>query len=199
MTGNRPGAGAFVAVVGPSGAGKDTLIAEARRTLAGDAGLVFVRRVVTRPSGAFEDHDTVAEEAFTRLEAERAFALSWRAHGLAYGVPVATVAVVASGAVAVCNLSRAAIAAARVRFRRTVTVLVTAPDEVIAARLAARGRESAAEAGRRLAREATLQAGAVEFVIVNAGSPAEGGEKLVACLREIRTALPAEASVSARA
>ncbi|MEJ0097131.1 MAG: phosphonate metabolism protein/1,5-bisphosphokinase (PRPP-forming) PhnN [Bauldia sp.] len=178
--------GAFVAIVGPSGAGKDTLIAEARRTLAGDGGFVFVRRVVTRPSGTFEEHDTVGDTEFARLEAAGAFALSWRAHGLAYGVPSATMAAVEQGAVAVSNLSRAAISAARSRFARVVTILITAPDEVIAARLAARGRETATAAASRLAREATLPThGASDFLILNDGSPLEGGGKLVACLRRI--------------
>jgi len=42
--------GAFVAVVGPSGAGKDTLIAHARDALAGEPQVEFVRRVITRRS-----------------------------------------------------------------------------------------------------------------------------------------------------
>jgi ribose 1,5-bisphosphokinase len=57
--------GAFVAVVGPSGAGKDTLIAHARSALAGEPQIDFVRRVITRPSdGQTEDHDTLADAEF---------------------------------------------------------------------------------------------------------------------------------------
>ena len=97
--------GAFVVVVGPSGAGKDTLLAHARTALAADPHFVFVRRVVTRPPGPFEDHDTMSETEFARREAEGAFALSWRAHGLLYGVPLATLDAVKGGKLGVFPMS----------------------------------------------------------------------------------------------
>ena len=54
--------GALVAVVGPSGAGKDTLIAHAKAALGDEPQVDFVRRCVTRPSdGQTEDHDTLAD------------------------------------------------------------------------------------------------------------------------------------------
>ena len=57
--------GAFVAVVGPSGAGKDTLIAHARAALADEPQVEFVRRVITRlADGETEDHDTLTDAAF---------------------------------------------------------------------------------------------------------------------------------------
>ena len=82
--------GAFVAVVGPSGAGKDTLIGYAKARLAekGRGRFHFVRRVITRAAdGSTEDHDTLSPMAFERAEADGAFALSWEAHGLCYGLP----------------------------------------------------------------------------------------------------------------
>ncbi len=70
--------GAFVAVVGPSGAGKDTLIAHAKAALADEPPVEFVRRVITRPSdGATEDHDTLTEAEFLEALANGAFALAW--------------------------------------------------------------------------------------------------------------------------
>ncbi|TIW17524.1 MAG: phosphonate metabolism protein/1,5-bisphosphokinase (PRPP-forming) PhnN, partial [Mesorhizobium sp.] len=39
--------GVFVAVVGPSGAGKDTVIGYAKARFAGETRLEFVRRVIT--------------------------------------------------------------------------------------------------------------------------------------------------------
>ena len=75
--------GVFVAVVGPSGAGKDTLIAYARDRLAERRRVEFVRRVITRPSDrSSEDHDTLADAAFDEAESAGSFALSWSAHGL---------------------------------------------------------------------------------------------------------------------
>ena len=62
----RIGPGRLVLVVGPSGAGKDTLIAGAKAGLADDASVVFPRRVVTRASGNGEDHDTLTVAEFDR-------------------------------------------------------------------------------------------------------------------------------------
>jgi len=101
--------GVFVAVVGPSGAGKDTLISGARERLAADGRFVFPRRVVTRETSRFEDHDTVSPERFMELEAKGAFALSWGAHGLRYGVPAAVHGELGYGRAVICNLSRGAL------------------------------------------------------------------------------------------
>lgn len=148
--------GAFVAIVGPSGAGKDTLIAKARSALSGRPDFVFVRRLVTRAANAFEDHDTIGEAEFEAGHASGGFALSWRAHGLGYALPASTRTAIESGSVAICNLSRGAIDEARRRFPRVVVVFVTAPPEVIAQRLAARGRETDIAIQERLARETAL-------------------------------------------
>ena len=82
-----PATGLFVAIVGPSGVGKDALIRGVAGRL-GEGDRVFAaRRVVTRRADAFEDHDTLAEDAFLAARAQGRFALAWSAHGLHYGVP----------------------------------------------------------------------------------------------------------------
>lgn len=175
--------GVFVAVVGPSGAGKDTLIAHARAALAGHDHFVFARRLVTRPTNAFEDHDTIDWARFEAGQAEGGFALSWRAHGLGYALPAALVDALAGGATIVCNLSRAVLPLARGRFERVAVVEVTAPRDVLAARLSARGRESRAAIDERLAREAALRRRLdADLVIVNDRPIAESGGELVAFL-----------------
>ena len=80
--------GSLVLVVGPSGAGKDSVLNGARAALADDDDFVFVRRTITRTSGAGgEDNVEVTPEAFAAAKATGAFALSWRAHDLDYGIP----------------------------------------------------------------------------------------------------------------
>ena len=80
--------GRLVLVVGPSGAGKDSLIEAARRALAGHPRFVFPRRLVTRPCDpGSEDHDSLTEEAFASEREAGAFFLHWGAHGLHYALP----------------------------------------------------------------------------------------------------------------
>jgi ribose 1,5-bisphosphokinase len=186
--------GVFVCVVGPSGAGKDTLIRYAETRLGQDPDVLFVRRLVTRASGTFEEHDSLSETAFTDGVARKAFALAWRAHGLGYAVPVSALAAVERGAVAVCNLSRSAVAEARRVFSRVEAVLVTASADVIAARLAARGRESMAAVEERLRREVAGDF-SPNAIIVNDGPIAAGGNALV----DIVTGLQQQCAASAKA
>jgi ribose 1,5-bisphosphokinase len=177
--------GVFVAVVGPSGAGKDTLIAYARESFGDEAGVEFVRRVITRPSdAASEDHDTLADAAFDEAEKAGAFAVSWTAHGLRYGLPINVDAVIANGHVAVANLSRGAISLVKGRYANVVVAEVTAAPEVLAQRLSARGRESHGEVLARLARSAELDGVPGAVRIDNGGTREEAGGRFVALLRK---------------
>ena len=180
------GPGVFVAVVGPSGVGKDTVIDFARRHLAGDARFVFARRTITRPADAGgEDHDSLTPEAFAEAERGGAFALSWQAHGLSYGLPVTLDHAIAAGRVVVANLSRAVLAALDARYSHLVVVVISAHPEVIARRLAARGRESADEIAARLRREPTEDLPRYDALrIENSGPPEQAGARLVAILED---------------
>ena len=165
----------LVLVVGPSGAGKDTLLDAARRALAGDPRFRFVRRVITRPADAGgEAHEAVTEEEF----AARDFMLQWQAHGLRYGIPADAIK---AGVVSVANVSRTIIADAARRFPVRV-IEVTAPPDVLAARLASRGREDAAEVATRLARSVAMPDGVAIATVVNDGTLKEGVDRFVAAL-----------------
>jgi ribose 1,5-bisphosphokinase len=181
-----PGAGCFVCVVGPSGVGKDTLIGLARKSLAGEKGFFFVRRLVTRPPGAFEDHDTIAEPEFKTKSETGGFSLSWRAHGLGYAVPNDVKKAVDEGLVAVCNLSRTAIDAARALFPRVAVVRIEASPDVIAARLAARGREGGELIAARIERATDSKAFAADYRITNDGRAEDAAAEFIRCLRQIR-------------
>lgn len=175
------GPGRLVLVVGPSGAGKDTLIGAVRDALAGDPSVVFPRRVVTRPSSAAEDNVEADAEGFARLAAEGAFVLSWTAHGHAYGIPATIDAAIAAGRTVVCNVSREIIAEARRRYRNVTVVEITASPEVLAARITARSRPSDGDPVARAARKVSAPVVA-DVAVVNDGAVAQAAEQLRAAI-----------------
>jgi ribose 1,5-bisphosphokinase len=187
------GPGTFVAVVGPSGAGKDTLIRAVQAEIGSDPRFHFVRRLVTRTATpGDEDHDTIDSVAFDLLVAEERCALAWRAHGLGYALPLSLDAAVMSGRVAVANLSRKIIDEARRRYRSCIIVEVTAPSDVLLQRLAARGRESEQEIRRRIDRTATTGVDGVDVVRIDNGGPLVAAQSrfLEVLLRLARTDAP---------
>ena len=172
----------LIAVVGPSGAGKDTLMGGARAALALDARFRFVRRAFTRPAEAGgEDHEALSEADFLGRRAAGAFALSWEAHGLRYGIPRDIEEDIGARRVVIANLSRAVLHEAGARYRLRV-LNITAPMEVLAARLAARGRETAADIAARLAREVALPDGLDIERVMNDADVAEGVARVLAVL-----------------
>lgn len=178
--------GACVLVVGPSGAGKDTLLDGARAQLAGDGRFVFPHRVVTRAADANEHNIAMTEAEFLSARDRGAFVLWWQAHGLYYGIPATVADGACAGRFAVINGSRDVVAEARARLPRTVAVLIDCPLPVRAERLALRGRESAADIAARLERSAaTFGPGDADIVIRNDGTPEEGVAAFVAALRRL--------------
>ena len=166
----------LVLVVGPSGAGKDSLLNAARDMFRGDSRIHFARRAITRPADPDgENHEPVTEAEF----GERDFALSWSAHGLRYGISAVNTA-----PVVVANVSRGVIATAAAQYPVRV-IEVTAPPEILAARLAARGRETAADVARRLDRTALIPPGVAVETVWNDATLAIGVERFIATLRRV--------------
>ncbi|QBX35287.1 phosphonate metabolism protein/1,5-bisphosphokinase (PRPP-forming) PhnN [Paracoccus liaowanqingii] len=172
----------IAAVVGPSGAGKDTLIEGA---LAAWPSLRLARRVITRPTEAGgEDFDGVTPDAFARMQRDGLFALDWQAHGLCYGIPRDQLT--GDGPV-IFNGSRAALPQAVARLPGLRVVLVTAPTALLARRLAARGRETEDDIAARLDRAGfALPPGIAHVTVVNDASPEQGIARLLAALQPDR-------------
>jgi ribose 1,5-bisphosphokinase len=179
--------GTMIVVVGPSGAGKDTLMDYARQRLLPMDDIAFVQRVITRDSSAGgEDHRSVTAPEFEAMRAQGAFAVAWGAHGLHYGIPVNTLARIALGETLVVNGSRAAIGEFRKVYAKLVVVCVTARPEIIAARLGSRGRESAEDIGRRIARETgNWQCGSECIEIDNSGNIDDAGGALLGIIQAV--------------
>lgn len=170
------------AIVGPSGAGKDTLI---RGALAARPDLRLVRRVITRRTEAGgEDFDGVTPEDFAIRKARGDFVMAWEAHGLSYGIPKDQVT--GAGDV-IFNGSRAALPEAARVLPGLRVILVTAPAIVLAARLAARRRETADDIRARLSRAAFEMPEGIPFqTVINDASPEIGTTRLLAALQPVR-------------
>ena len=172
----------LVLIVGPSGAGKDTLLDAARNQFAADPRVHFIRRAITRPETAGgEAHEALTPAAFAERLVAGGFALSWQAHGLSYGIPAAIVDDLARRHLVVVNASRAVIAQAAERFPTRV-IEITAPPDMLAARLGLRGREDAADIAARIARDVQLPPGVEMERVMNDASPEEGIARFLAAL-----------------
>jgi ribose 1,5-bisphosphokinase len=171
-------AGTLIVVVGPSGAGKDSLINFVRQQLTDHPDIGFVRRVITRAAHEnSEDHDSVDDRQFDALDASGAFAVSWAAHGLRYGIPAGTLASLAEGRTLIVNGSRSAIPLFVKTYPRLAILEITATPDVLAHRLAARGRETEAEIRLRLSRQTRpLEKATNIYTIDNSGELAIAGE-----------------------
>jgi phosphonate metabolism protein PhnN/1,5-bisphosphokinase (PRPP-forming) len=145
--------GTMIVVVGPSGAGKDSLIDFARQRLAGHENISFVRRFITRDADAgSEDHHAVSVAQFEDMRLAGKFAVHWGAHDLHYGIPTDTLDQLASGMTLIVNGSRAALPEFLKAYPAILVITVTADPAIIAERLKNRGRENDQSISKRLAR-----------------------------------------------
>ncbi|MBZ8119918.1 phosphonate metabolism protein/1,5-bisphosphokinase (PRPP-forming) PhnN [Roseovarius sp. LXJ103] len=141
--------GRLIAVVGPSGVGKDSVMVGLQSVM---PSVHLVRRVITRaPELSGEDYDAVSESQFDALVEEGAFAVHWRAHGLHYGIPITVKYQLGKDTDCLVNFSRKALTQAAGIFPRLVVLNITAKPETLAHRLAARARETEEEISKRLA------------------------------------------------
>jgi phosphonate metabolism protein PhnN/1,5-bisphosphokinase (PRPP-forming) len=178
--------GTLVLVVGPSGVGKDSIIARAADILHSEPRIVFARRLITRPqeSGG-EQHIAVSPGEFTQARDARRLLLHWHAHDLDYGLPAELGAQLDAGSCVVANASRGVVTEAREQLAPVLAVAITAPPDVVAARLAARGREDAAGIAMRLGRADAWPADQADLTITNDGPLTNAIERFVALLRVV--------------
>jgi ribose 1,5-bisphosphokinase len=183
---DRPiGPGRLILVVGPSGAGKDTLLGLARAACVEDRSVVFPRRVVTREASAFEDNEQVSFEMFRQARAGGEFAVHWEAHGHGYGLSRAIDDELRAGRTVVANVSRTVIDAVRRAYANVTVVSITAPPEILAARLAARARGSDGQIEQRLGRTVDKPATVPDLTIVNIGGADDHARELVRIIKGV--------------
>lgn len=175
------GPGRLILVVGPSGAGKDTLLGLARAACADDNDVVFPRRVVTREASASEDNAELSPEGFREALERGEFAMHWEAHGHSYGLRRSIDDDLRARRAVVVNVSRTVIDGARRAYANVIVVAITAPPEVLAERLKMRSRSSDGGADQRLSR--TVDAAAPDVTILNVGRPEDHARRLLRAIR----------------
>jgi ribose 1,5-bisphosphokinase len=180
--------GAWVFVCGPSGAGKDSVIAWARERLADRREIVFARRMITRPPQPGSDHEAVSLSHFEHLAATGSMAWHWQAHGFRYGVSMRYAQHVEQGRIVVVNGSREHALtlprAAPFRF-----VAIAASPEKLAARLRQRGRDSPQALAERRQRAEQLTLFAADLEILNDGHLDDAGARLQGWLERLAAPL----------
>lgn len=168
-----------IAVVGPSGAGKDSLMRAAASAM---PDVHLVRRAITRlcDQGS-EDFEPVSAAAFACRRDAGAFVLHWQAHGLHYGVPR-----VAGPGIWLMNLSRGVLPAAAAALPGLGVIHITADPKVLARRLAGRGRETAEDIAARIARVSDFDVAGLPIVTVDNSAALEAAETaFLAAIQEL--------------
>jgi ribose 1,5-bisphosphokinase len=174
----------IVYVMGPSGAGKDSLLSHARERLGGWHPVVFAHRYITRPpTPGDENHIALSETEFAARKSRRLFAMDWQAHGFFYGIGIEIERWREAGCLVVVSGSRAHFDQQLASADGIVPVLVTSDPAMIAQRLAGRARDNGAAMRQRLERGAALRIDHPALVTIdNSGTVAQAGERFVAVL-----------------
>lgn len=172
--------GRLIYLIGPSGSGKDSVLDAARGALA-ERGVQIARRVITRSAEAVgESAEAVSPDEFDRLERAGAFAMSWRANELAYGIPIQIDEWLAAGDDVLVNGSRGYLAQARQRYPDMLVVLLSVRPEVLRQRLLKRNRETPEQVEARLARNERFADSLEEvFLLDNSGELQGSVDKLL--------------------
>jgi ribose 1,5-bisphosphokinase len=177
------GPGRLVLVVGPSGAGKDTLLGLAKTACTDDLNIVFPRRVITRQASPSEDNEEVSAGTFQEAVERGHFAVHWEAHGHRYALSRAIDDDIRAGRTVVANVSRTVVARMRGVYADVVVISITAPPNVLAERIALRARGSDGLHAQRLNRAVEDASAAPDVIIVNVSSAEYHARQFVRIIR----------------
>ena len=142
--------GRLIAIVGPSGSGKDTLLTKLQKQIKA----YFPTRFITRPGPPKnETYNPISEPNFAALVKSNQFAFYWSAHGLSYGIPRDIEDVLLEGRDVIFNCSRSILTELSKKYPTLEIVLITASPIELKKRLVSRGRESINDINRRISRK----------------------------------------------
>lgn len=146
----------LIYVVGPSGAGKDSLLLWLRQHIPSTAQVHWARRTIDRPKVDIpnaEDHCSVDTEIFEQMVNQGKFALHWDANTYRYGIRTDELKHLSHPSwCVIVNGSRAHLPIAAKTYPGLTVLHVTASADVLRRRLLNRGRESEEAINARLMR-----------------------------------------------
>lgn len=173
-------------VVGPSGSGKDSIIAYARAQLAGQPMMQFAHRYITRPAHlGGENHVALSQAEFNARIHAGLFAMHWESHGNRYGIGTEVNQWLSKGITVVVNGSREYLPQALKSYPELLPVTIDVAPDLLKQRLLQRARESEAEIDARIRRNRILQSSHPAGITVsNNGSLEDAGAALVILIEQ---------------
>lgn len=159
--------GLLIVIVGPSGVGKDSIIAGLLDHAGPDFPLLMAPRWCTRLTTGGIGHIPCGEREFRLRQQFGCFALNWEANGHRYAIGQEINWWLASGAMVLINGSRGHAAEALATYKQCRLLMITADPDVVASRLRQRGRENEAAIQARLARSPALPADPRQATVSN--------------------------------
>lgn len=178
----------LIYVMGPSGAGKDTVLRLVRQSLAPGERVAFAHRYITRPADPrHENYIALSESEFATRRDGGLFSFHWTAHGFAYAIGIEVEIWRQAGFMVVASGSREHFSRWLPRPAGVIPVLITAPAAVLEHRLAARAREDEEARRARLARAARFDVRDPAIRrLDNSGPPEQAAAALLDLLRGSR-------------
>lgn len=145
-------------LVGPSGAGKDTLLNEIKQKQYSDHQPTVGHRYITRtPTINDENHIQLSTFDFNRRKDSGLFLFDWTSHGYQYAIGKEVKKWIKSGNNVIVNGSREYLKQAQDIYPPLIPIWITVSESVLRDRLIKRGRETAKEIELRLNRNSTLE------------------------------------------
>ena len=177
-----PATGRLFYVVGPSGAGKDSLLGWVEQNMPADANLVVATRTITRPAHASEKYESISHEAFCQSSSAGQFSMQWQVNDVCYGVGRGIEADLKSGRDVIVNGSREYLPQLRCRFPDAQVIWVKADAQLVRQRIEMRQRETGAAIQHRVDRGLQFSEPQEGMVLDNSGPLEIAGRRLMEIL-----------------
>ena len=180
--------GQIIYVMGPSGAGKDSLMKWVLQNKSSSMNFYWAKRIVTRnrPKGEGTD-EYVSLESFEKLLSNQILAMHWSAYDIHYGISKSELLCIEPNTMVFINGSRAYLSRAIELYPKLCAIHITASTNTLEQRLNQRERESKDKILERLSRpQLTRPEVDVPWLeVLNEDNVEDGGAKILSFLNDL--------------